>query len=118
MVSVELAWLAGLLEGEGCFKIFQDTRPKLDGTRSWRYAVYIKMTDLDVLERARDIGGVGTICTANSPSKPEHYKPSWQWQVQRNTDALWLMRTILPYMGTRRSAKIHEILEHSEKGGE
>lgn len=108
----DLAWLAGLLEGEGSFIEFRDTR-----SRAWRCKVYLKMTDLDIIERAHRIAGVGRICEANAPSKPKHWQEFWQWQVQSVPDALYVMLGVLPYMGERRSEKIQEILHHAVEEG-
>lgn len=106
-------WLAGLLEGEGSFVEFADTNSDM-----WRCKVYLKMTDLDIIERAQQAaGGVGTICKANPPSKPGHWKDSWQWQVQSVPDAIYVMLGVLPFMGQRRSTKIEEILDHAVREG-
>lgn len=106
-------WLAGLLEGEGSFIEFTDTK-----SDKWRCKVYLKMNDLDIIERAQLVaGGVGTICPANAPSKLAHWQESWQWQVQSIPDAIYVMLGVLPFMGVRRSKKIEEILEHAVKEG-
>lgn len=115
MTDIELAWLAGLLEGEGSFIEFLETRNK-----KWRCKIYLKMTDLDIIERVQYLTGMGSICTAESPSKPSHYKKAWQWQVQSIPEAIKLMEMLLPLMGQRRSEKITTILEYyyKQKDGE
>lgn len=110
--AIEWSWLAGLLEGEGSFIEFKDTRNR----NRWRCKVYLKMTDLDVVEKAQRIAEMGTICKANAPSKLKHWKDSWQWQVQSVPDAVELMEELLPHMGERRTEKISEILYHYYQG--
>lgn len=112
-----LLWLAGLLEGEGSFVMGQDTYIKVDGTRSWRYKVYLKMTDLDTVLRAQTVAGVGSVTEASTSKKPKHHKRAWHLQVQANQEALDLMRRVLPFMGERRSIRIREILEHGKTEG-
>lgn len=105
----DVAWLAGLLEGEGCFY--------LDRNGSYAYpAVALKMTDRDIVERAalmvpgpRKAEGLGA--TVN-PAKPSQAgaKGLWRWQV-RGTKAVEVMRTVRPYMGERRGAKMDELIK-------
>lgn len=71
MESVELAWAAGLFEGEGsCF-----ARKKDSGHH------YIELslasTDEDVLRRFHDAVGVGTV---HGPRKLPGRKPIWTWR--------------------------------------
>lgn len=100
----ESTWLAGLLEGEGCFRVqMNNTTP---GSRD-RLKVQLKMTDKDVIERAYSLAPGGTISLEKSKS-PKH-KDAWrlEWQGQRAEN---LMRRIHSYMGERRHAKIAECL--------
>lgn len=101
MDSCNLYWLAGILEGEGSFFI-----RKLKGKEYPTIAV--KMTDQDVVERIKQITGVGTICT----QKPDklNWKQTYKWQVAKSLDAINLMRLVLPLMGQRRKIRIKSIL--------
>lgn len=102
----DVAWLAGILEGEGCF---QHTPSRLVGKKRWtaRAAITVTLgsTDRDVVERvAFLIGGNVT----ERKVRPRH-KPFWTTQVsgQKAEDT---MRAIYPWMGTRRKDRIDALL--------
>lgn len=101
--KAELAWLAGLLEGEGSFTLL---RVRGTGPRN-RPVIKVAMTDLDVVQRARDIAGFGVVSTAR-PNKKGCVMHAWQ-SMDREL-APKLMRKLLPYMGERRSRQIGIVL--------
>lgn len=92
----DAAWLAGLLDGEGCFD-HPDGYPR----------VRVKMTDLDVVLRAAYVMPHAT--THHEGVAQAHYKPVMVAQV-RGEAAIAVMLAVLPWMGSRRSAKITEIV--------
>lgn len=108
--DVEIAWLAGLLEGEGCFRVANSPKRLASGRRPV-LVVGLKMTDEDVVERAVKLWPVAGRITIEE----NNHKPRWAktykatWHGQRAED---LMVLVLPYMGQRRSAKIKECLAH------
>jgi hypothetical protein len=89
----EMYWLAGLLEGEGCFTFKRPNKP----------VVALQMTDEDVMERAHALMG-SPPPTHRKPQK-EHHKASWVTQVS-GQQAVDLMLLVRPYMGTRRQEQI------------
>lgn len=96
--QIDIAWLAGLLEGEGYFCILSP-----HGVPTPR--IVLSMTDKDVVEHVagffqRKVNG------RPLPSGKIDYKTS-----VTGPDALTLMRKLLPWMHGRRSRKIREILE-------
>lgn len=106
MNEIELAWLAGLLEGEGSFGLTRYA----SGTQAPQ--VQIRMSDLDVIERARVLIGVNRYSV--EPRRSDH-KTIYLVRV-RGKRAAELMRMLLPYMGERRSGRITEILNGIESG--
>lgn len=98
----DVAWLAGLLEGEGWFG-------DAGRTRGGRHAVVrVRMTDRDVVERvAIAMGGVKV---QPAPGRKPGYKDTYRAQVCGRR-AVELMRTVRPHMGDRRGARIDELLE-------
>ena len=109
MTSVELAWLAGLLEGEGCFSAL---KPKPSALKKRPNAkrtpdVRVSMQDLDIMERVAALMGGRPIhrMKARNWARRDSYKVQLQGQA-----ALELMRALRPFMGKRRTAKIDEIL--------
>lgn len=116
MTEVELAWLAGLLEGEGCFRIATNSASSSSPGYRWP-TIAMNMTDEDVLRRAAQIAAVGKVYGPYGPYKSNPYskKPFWQWHVTKREDALWLMKRLYPHMGQRRQEKIDEILTEFEE---
>ena len=97
--NIEISWLAGLLEGEGCFL-----------NRSDRYCspiIQLMMTDADVVIRAAKSMGAHKVVLCKAPTKAG--KRIYRANVYGST-ALDLMRQILPFMGERRGNKIRSIL--------
>jgi hypothetical protein len=100
----DLAWLAGLLEGEGCFhlalRLNQDQKPRI--------SIRVGMTDGDVVERVWRIAGVGR--QPRLFERPAPLKNVFTWNVTGQSDAASLMMTLYPLMGERRQEKIRECL--------
>lgn len=90
-------WLAGLLEGEGSF-YRQQSAP---------LCIKLTTTDKDIAESAGALMYGGTVNLMRGG--PEHWKPRWTVRT-RKAYAEELLETLLPYMGERRSARIHELL--------
>jgi hypothetical protein len=97
MTDVELAWLAGLLEGEGCFSNRADRNCPV---------IEVKMTDLDVINRVAEMfGRTAWLIPAQRKGYQDQYRTKIQGEPARE-----LMRKLLPMMGERRSARIQELL--------
>lgn len=91
-----LPWLAGLLEGEGCF------------TLTWNAGrgypvICVKMCDPDVVDRAGAMLGVTNVRT--DPPRHQHWQRTYVAQIGGYKAAAW-MRTLSPFMGIRRQAAI------------
>lgn len=97
MKETDRAWLAGLVEGEGCFNAAKGL-PR----------VTVKMTDEDVIRRAREVAGVGQVM---GPHANGRKLPIWTWHVTKGHEAVAMMLFLYPYLGERRRAKISSIVE-------
>lgn len=99
-----LAWLAGLLEGEGSFLMTKAPyyRPKIQ----------MQMSDEDVVRKAHEVAGVGTVCGPFYGLTPagKARKPTWIWGVNRQKDAYALMVALVPWLGVRRCESIRNVL--------
>lgn len=95
----DAAWLAGLLDGEGCF----------DAPRG-NPRIRVKMGDLDVVMRAADLMNT-SVYTEVDHRRTVLGEPRSAMHVAQVTGepALAVMRAVLPWMGARRSMKITEI---------
>lgn len=106
---LDAAWVAGLLEGEGCFSLSW-------GSRSYpRFTVKCNMTDRDVVEHLHSLCGgklAGPYQRTSPAGKPA--KDQWVWTIGRKDSMKELLLDLLPYMCTRRSAKILEMLQAME----
>lgn len=99
MAKVE--WLAGLLEGEGCFD-------EGGGRNNPTPQVRLAMTDEDIVRRA------AMIFPGSTPIKVREHRQENRKDVTLTSwhgkSAVHLMWMILPYMGIRRTEKILTIL--------
>lgn len=93
-----LAWAVGLYEGEG--SCYYDKSNK-----QWR--MKLKMTDKDVVERFRDVVGVGKIYF--EPHKK--HKPAWNWVLFRQAEVRDLLDKFLPLLGERRACRALDALD-------
>lgn len=96
---VDLAWLAGLIEGEGCVP------------RSTNLCLVVAMTDQDVIEKLYAIADVGRMNGPYPRKTPggAPAKPIWRWEA-RGSDAAGLLMTLYPMMCSRRQERIREAL--------
>lgn len=100
----ELAWLAGLLEGEGSF--FRAKRTK-GGSH---FVMKVRMTDEDVVRRAAYFMGGNKIL--RSEGRQAHYQPTYRAQLC-GARAEALAKELLPWMGERRASQIRTALEET-----
>jgi hypothetical protein len=112
MSSEETTWLAGLLEGEGCFCVDKVTK---NGRIRHYPTIRLNMTDFDVVERASR--AIAEIASTLPHSAMETKRPAGrqtQWKiVYRGRAAVDTMRVLRSMMGVRRGARIDEILEEA-----
>lgn len=96
ITAIDIGWLAGLFEGEGCFY----------HRRNGDLLAQVAMTDGDVIGRLQGILGFGTVKQRRLPSG----KIAYQWSSGHQANTAGLMMTLLPLMGARRGDKIRECL--------
>ena len=97
--ELEIAWAAGLFEGEGCISHSTKNQPRL----------YIGMTDKDIIERFVEIVDCGKI-TTRIRKDPKH-KAQWIWQIQKASEVCRILTMFLPYLGQRRAYKALNALD-------
>lgn len=106
MTDSEIAWAAGLFEGEGSISWFK-LKNRAD---SIKVAVTISMTDEDVIYRFANIMGFGKVKGPYQP-QPTSRKVRWVWEVQNFKDCLKAINLLYPYLGVRRQAKADEFIK-------
>lgn len=94
-----LAWVTGIVEGEGSISSIQET-----GKRAIRIAISISMTDVDVLESVQRILGVGTLTGPYDRSRHGCVKPQWVYTIV-GKQALAVGAAIWPWLHERRRAQ-------------
>jgi hypothetical protein len=99
ILTSELHWLAGLLEGEGSFMVGPPSNPRMP-------LIAVHMTDEDVMAR------VGRIFERKlhvvRPRNPR-WRTSYLIRVQGGNAVRW-MRLLRPLMGARRQGQIDRVL--------
>lgn len=93
----EIAWIAGLLEGEGCFT---------NSGKSTSPIIYLMMCDLDVVEKAKTI--IGSTGKISIRERGDNHKLAYRIYICGKLAYEW-MKLIYPLMGKRRQAKIDEV---------
>lgn len=102
LTEVDVAWMAGLLEGEGSF-----VKRKVGGLP----AISIQMTDEDVIARLADMWGVKY--HRSTDSRNPDWKPCFSCAI-RGSNAVEVMKLVVPHMGARRSKKIRSLMDEWE----
>lgn len=95
----DIAWLAGLLEGEGYFCI--------SGRKSIRLMIAIRMTDLDIIRKVSKLFNCQIQFKRKASSK---WKAVYCAEAYGDKAISWAM-TIYSLMGDRRKAKIREMIK-------
>ena len=118
----DIAYIAGLFDGEGCVQIKQrlETKKKHKGpgtrkTKTWRITMEMSMTDESVIRWVHEILEVGTVhlnIKNKSPSSKPHYKNQWRWRCSHR-DALSVAKLLWPYAQVKMH-KIEQIIDHFE----
>lgn len=100
--ETDLAWAAGLIEGEGCFTLHSKKHPYL----------LVDMCDKDVIERLKTVFPFGNIRGPYISKKKPTHKPRWRFDAFGGK-ARHIMIYLYPYLCERRRAKINELMENT-----
>ena len=101
MQDKDLYWLAGLIEGEGCYTWLK---------RVYKPQVIISMCDQDVIEKAAQLMGTSVVSVYPPSHRKRGHSPQWHAKVTGQR-AIYLMQALYPLMGKRRKARIDELYE-------
>jgi hypothetical protein len=110
-----LAWLAGIVEGEGSIRWQTPTKDNGDGTsyrRGGRLFMAIAMTDEDVLLRVAEVAGVGKVYGPYGPYKSRlgSKKQNWTYVVT-GADGYALLAAIFQWLHSRRREQVVSSLD-------
>ena len=98
---VELAWLAGIIEGEGTF--VTSRRQAKDYPK-----IAVSMTDEDVIRKFYAITGAGGVYTLTVRGLMT--KPSYVWALSRKADVQEFCSRIAVHLGLRRTRQMRTML--------
>lgn len=100
MKKTELAWAAGIVDGEGCVTISHVPAKRQKGCLNDRHALYLKVTmgDKPTVDRLHKLFGIGSV-QINIQKK---YNTAWSW-LCCSRDAGIALRKLLPYLVTKRA---------------
>lgn len=90
MSPTEVAWLAGIIEGEGSFVAGAKTACRIQ----------VVMTDIDIIDRIAALTGVG-FTYLTKPNRT-HYKVAKGWAVRRAEHVQHIISLVRPWLGARR----------------
>ncbi len=113
MISdADIAWAAGLFEGEGTFDLGRVSKDRHTGDRVYARAS-LGTTDEDVLLRFQAIVGVGSVNKARQMMRSG--KKMWYWKAATRDDVEHVAELFRPWLGTRRLARMTEVLSTGHK---
>lgn len=95
IIIMEIAWLAGILEGEGTFAFLHTPR------------ISIGMTDLDIIEKVRKIWKTDNKITKDLLRNTN--KERYTIRICGDLAIQWML-TLYSLMGLRRKVKIREVI--------
>lgn len=100
----EIAWAAGLFEGEGCWNAYVRRSGKIQAQAR------LSSTDQDVVEKFARIVGIGNVTGPRQNKNKPQWKPVYEWCVYEIANVRALIEMFRPWMGERRLAKAEEVL--------
>jgi hypothetical protein len=100
MEDLELAYLAGLFDGEGCIQIAHNKPQYNKKTEQHTLTCRVEMTDQEAVRGFLTFGGSVHIKRA-SEQNPK-WKDQWCWTVSSNK-ALYFLQTIYPFIRLKKA---------------
>ena len=112
----DIAYIAGLFDGEGCVtcKKKPTKRPDRKGKiyNQWYIRCEISMTDKEVISWLHETLGFGWSAEKRYSKRPKNYKRQWRWCCGYR-DALTFAKLIWPFTQVKLH-KIEQIIDHYE----
>ncbi len=93
--QLELAWLAGLIDGEGNLGIYG---------RQVIIRVSLHEKDKFVLEKVQKIAGGHLYYNSRPHSRNPNWSGQWLWVVTKQKDVYELCQILLPYLVLKKTA--------------
>ena len=117
MTDTEIAYIAGLFDGEGCVSYKQYMRKRPHNPRAyptWQIKLEIAMTEKSILVWLCEVLGVGTVTPKKYKTKYTlGWKKQWRWRCSHR-DAFMVCCALFPYAHVKLG-KIQKIIDHYSK---
>tara|TARA_R100001079_G_C4417930_1_gene138414 strand:+ start:193 stop:615 length:423 start_codon:yes stop_codon:yes gene_type:complete len=114
MNDTDIAYIAGLFDGEGCVSYKQYMRRRSHNPRAyptWQIRLEIAMTEKSILVWLCEVLGVGTVKEKKYKTKYTlGWKKQWRWRCSHR-DAFKVCCLIFPYAHIKLD-KIQKIIQH------
>ena len=113
MKDTDLAYIAGLFDGEGCISYKQYMRQRRHQEKAyltWNIRMEMSMTDQSILRWVHEVLGVGTIGKRKNGRGSLGKKQQWRWRFQFR-DAFYVCCALFPYAHVKLD-KIQKIIDH------
>ena len=110
LTETDIAWIAGLLEGEGYFGIDNRSKDRYEFSNT-PPAPFIKvsMVDEDIIQRLSKLLDKSYFSPSRKTVKD---KQVYTLHIGEKEKVLFILHKILPYMGVRRAERITECISH------
>jgi len=116
MRDTDIAYLAGLFDGEACFSIKKRMKkrgPELKAYPTWDIRIEINMTDQSIIRWVHEVLGCGSF-SKKPPGKGQlGKKMQYRWRCGFR-DAFYVCCLLFPYAHTKLP-KIQQIIAHYSK---
>lgn len=105
--EAEIAWAAGLFEGEGCARTRGDLRTRGDYLSPY---VALRMCDEEPVRQFAAIVGFGHVNRRKNGSGLPHHRDLWCWESGSKRDVPKLA-VLLPWLSPRRRAAVQAAID-------
>ena len=113
----DIAYIAGLFDGEGCVSYKQYMRKRPHNPKAyptWQIKLEIAMTEKSILVWLCEVLGVGTVTPKKYKTKYTlGWKKQWRWRCSHR-DAFMVCCALFPYAHVKLG-KIQKIIDHYSK---
>lgn len=114
MNDTDVAYIAGLFDGEGCVSYKQYMRKRPHNKKAyptWQIRLEIAMTDKSILIWVNEMLGVGTVGEKRYKTKyTKGWKKQWRWRCSHR-DAFKVCCLLFPYAHVKLG-EIQKIIQH------
>lgn len=113
--ATELAWLAGIIDGEGCIDLSRRSRARAVG---YHMRVSVSNTDVRLVARCQQITGLGRVAQLGGETRRrmrDRWRPCYAWSVSTR-QAEDVLRLVLPYLVIKREQADLALLARRYRG--